>query len=51
LGWVTCPPEFAPKVRGQWAAFTWRTTASSRLRIVHAGERVLAVYPPALEPE
>ena len=53
LGWVTCPPEFdAEKYGGQWAAFDLADLGKLYgLRIVHAGERILAVYPPALEPE
>lgn len=53
LEWVTCPPEFdAEKYGGQWAAFDLADLGKLYgLRIVRAGERVLAVYPPALEPE
>ena len=53
LEWVAYPPEFdAKKYGGQWAAFDLADLAKLYgLRIVHAGERILAVYPPALEPE
>jgi hypothetical protein len=53
LEWVTCPPEYdADKYGGQWAAFDLADLAKLYgLQIVHADERVLAVYPPALEPE
>ena len=53
LEWVTCPPEFdAEKHGGQWAAFDLADLAKLYgVRVVHAGERILAIYPPALEPE
>ena len=53
LGWVTGPPEYdAEKYGDLWAAFDLADLARLySLRIVHAGERVLTVYPPALEPE
>ena len=53
LGWLPGPPdEAAPSFDGWWAAFdladAWRLYGVS---VVRSGERVLAVYPPALEPE
>ena len=53
LGWVTYPPALdTKKYGGQWAAFDLADLAKLYgLRIVRAGERILAVYPPALEPE
>lgn len=53
LGWVTCPPEYdAEKYGGWWSAFDLADLARLySLRIVHAGERVLTVYPPTLEAE
>jgi len=53
LGWVTCPPEFdADKYGSQWAAFDLADLCHLyALRVVRAGERILATYPPALAPE
>ena len=53
LEWVTCPPEFdAEKYGDLWAAFDLADLAKLYgVRIVHAGERILATHPPALEPE
>jgi len=53
LGWVTCPPEFdADKYGSQWAAFDLADLCHLyAMRVVRAGERILANYPPALEPE
>ena len=53
LGWVPYPPALdTEKYGGQWAASDLADLAKLYgLRIVRAGERVLATYPPALEPE
>lgn len=53
LEWVTCPPEFdAEKYGDLWAAFDLADVCKLYgVRVVRAGERILAVYPPALEPE
>lgn len=53
LEWVAYPPEFdAKKYGGQWAAFDLADLAKLYgVRIVHAGEHALAIYPPTLEPE
>lgn len=53
LGWLPGPPdEAAPAFNGWWAAFDLADVCRLYgVRVAHAGERVLAVYPPALEPE
>jgi len=53
LGWLPGPPdEAAPSFDGWWAAFDLADLCRLyHVRVVRAGERVLAVYPPALEPE
>lgn len=53
LGWLPGPAdEAAPAFNGWWAAFDLADVCRLYgVRVVHAGERVIAVYPPALEPE
>ncbi|MGD9607982.1 MAG: hypothetical protein AB7U59_01115 [Desulfovibrionaceae bacterium] len=53
LEWVSCPPAFdAEKYGDLWAAFDLADVCKLYgVRVVRAGERILAVYPPALEPE
>lgn len=53
LGWLPGPPdEAAPAFNGWWAAFDLADLCKLYdMRIVLAGERILAVYPPSLEPE
>ena len=53
LGWLPGPPDDAdPAFNGWWAAFDLADLCKLYdMRIVHAGERVLAIYPPSLEPE
>jgi len=53
LEWVVCPPEFdAEQYGSQWAAFDLADLGKIySIRVVRSGERILAVYPPALEPE
>ena len=53
LGWLPGPPDdAAPTFNVWWAAFDLADLCRLYgVRVVHAGERVIAVYPPALEPE
>jgi len=53
LEWGTCPPELdADKYGSQWAAFDLADLAKLYgMRIVRAGERILATCPPAFDPE
>lgn len=53
LGWLPGPPDDTdPAFNGWWAAFDLRDLGELYgMQIVHAGERVLAIYPPSLEPE
>ena len=53
LEWIVWPADDAdPDFAARWAAFDLADLANLYgLRVVHAGERILATYPPALEPE
>ncbi len=53
LDWLPGPPDdAAPSFDGWWAAYDLADACRLYgVRVVHAGERVIAVYPPALEPE
>ena len=52
LEWVRWPTNDAPDYDGQWAAFDLADLCHLYgVHVVHAGERIVAVYPPALEPE
>ncbi len=53
LGWLPGPPdEAATSFDGWWAAFDLADVCRLYgVRVVRAGERILAVYPPSLEPE
>ena len=53
LGWLPGPPDDAdPAFPSWWAAFDLQDIGRCfGVRIVRAGERVLAVYPPGLDPE
>lgn len=53
LGWVTYPPVLdVQKYGGQWAAFDLADLGKLYgPRVVRAGDRIIVIYPPALEPE
>jgi len=53
LEWIVWPADdAAPYFDARWAAFDLANLCRLyAVRVVRAGERVLAVYPPALEPE
>ena len=53
LDWLPGPPGDAdPSFDGWWAAYDLADVCCLYdVRIVHAGERFIAVYPPSLEPE
>jgi hypothetical protein len=53
LGWLPGPPdEAAPSFDGWWAAFDLSDLGKLYgVRVVRAGERILAAYPPELEAE
>ena len=53
LEWVTKPTDpDAPDYGARWAAFDLADLGRPySVRVVRAGERVLAIYPPSLEPE
>ena len=53
LGWLPGPPDDTdPAFNGWWAAFDLADVCNLYdVRVVRAGKRILAVYPPSLEPE
>ena len=53
LEWVIWPADdAAPDFDARWAAYDLADLCKLYgVRVVHAGKRVLAIYPPALEPE
>lgn len=53
LDWLPGPPDdAAPSFDGWWAAFDLADVCRLYdVRVAHAGGRVIAIYPPALEPE
>ena len=53
LGWLlSSPGEADPAFNGWWAAFDLADVCRLHgVRVIHSGERILAIYPPSLEPE
>ncbi len=53
LDWLPGPPDDAdPSFNGWWAAYDLADVCRLYdVRVAHAGGRVIAIYPPALEPE